>query len=357
MPGHLRLFSLNGQHRDLASLAPKLALYGAAWDGKRLLYDDAPSDVLKSGLSAIYRLESGSEGSPIIGSGAADGDSLMIQQTLPESKGYLISVHGDHDWIRVLTADGSRKQLVSGARGGIYLPNYSLADGSSIQLTEPSQNPPYACWSPDGRSIVYESNRIGGRESNLFLRPVAGGVQGAKTQLTRFDGGGMVPYAWSRDGKCLVGTRGMLSETKSDIFAIPMSASTAHEPKPVVQTPDYDSNPDLSPDGKWLAYETGTQIFVRPFPGEPGTAAVLAAQGQGVLWDPSGRELYFRRGASVIEIPVRFEPNPQFGAASDLFSTNALGPDLWGARHAACARREPVPDGYRGEGPCSRATT
>ncbi len=466
VPGHLRRFFLNGSHIDLAPVSRRLALFGSAWDGSSLLFDDAPPEVLSQGLASVYRMQPGSNEKPVrITSpppGLSGDESQMIDGSLPDGRGYLISVRGgqevrgSQEWIGVVSPAGFRQRIVANARGGIYLPtghlafwsngnlqvapmslspleltgpqvtalknvgssgweggevavspqgtlayvkrssylsdrqlvwvdrtgqqtplpippaplnplslspngknlllarydrgeqewtlwNYSFTDGSSRQLTEPSRNPPYACWSPDGRFVVYESNRMNSQASNLFLRSSTGGPQDPETQITWFKEGGMVPYLWSKDGRWVLGTRGMLMATKSDIFAVSMS-NLNREGRvaiPIVQTPGYDNNPDLSPDGKWLAYQTEGRIFVRRFPGSSETTPILIGDGEGPLWDPSGCKLFFRRGRSVMQMSISTDPTLRAGEVSALFASDSLGPDLW-IRNALLS-----PDGKR----------
>ena len=71
-------------------------------------------------------------------------------------------------------------------------------------------------WTPDGRALTYIDNRDG--FSNIWLQPYAGGPP---RQLTDFKSDRIFQYAWSRDGKQLILSRGvamtdvvMLSEAK-----------------------------------------------------------------------------------------------------------------------------------------------
>jgi hypothetical protein len=69
---------------------------------------------------------------------------------------------------------------------------------------------------------------------------------------------------------------------------------------------------ELSPDGKWLAYtstESGrTEVYVRAFPGPGGKWEVSNNGGDQVLWNPNGRELFYRDGAKVIAVSVSTSP-------------------------------------------------
>src|SRR5438067_2051194 len=61
------------------------------------------------------------------------------------------------------------------------------------------------------------------------------------------------------------------------------------------------NNPDVSPDGRWLAYESeesgARDVYVRPFPNvNDGRWQVSTAGGRQPLWAPSGRELFYLDG-------------------------------------------------------------
>src|SRR5207249_3248871 len=58
------------------------------------------------------------------------------------------------------------------------------------------------------------------------------------------------------------------------------------------------NNPDVSPDGRWLAYdseESGVmEVWVRPFPGaDDGRWQVSTSGGRQPVWSRDGRELFF----------------------------------------------------------------
>ena len=68
--------------------------------------------------------------------------------------------------------------------------------------------------------------------------------------------------------------------------------------RPLVQTPFTDRNGVVSPDGRWLAYESDSsgrfEIYARPFPeADSGRWQVSTAGGTRPLWAHSGRELFY----------------------------------------------------------------
>ncbi|HET9040639.1 MAG TPA: hypothetical protein VFN40_10735, partial [Gemmatimonadales bacterium] len=155
-------------------------------------------------------------------------------------------------------------------------------------------------WTPDGRRLVYSSNddlwRIAadgsGRPESLL---VANGNRFAGT---------VTP-----DGRAVV-----FQEESSERSGIrSMIFDSAPVSRLVVPGTFGESAPALSPDGKWLAYqsdETGRmEVYVRPYP-EPGARVPVSLHGgTEPVWAHSGRELFFRSGDSLMAAAVALNPS------------------------------------------------
>ncbi|MEO8139974.1 MAG: hypothetical protein ABI742_10020, partial [Gemmatimonadota bacterium] len=90
-----------------------------------------------------------------------------------------------------------------------------------------------------------------------------------------------------------------------------------------------ESAPALSPDGKWLAYqsdETGQmEVYVRPYPGPGARVSVSLHGGTEPVWAHSGRELFFRSGDSLMTAAVTLAPSFAVSAQRLLFAGAYLG--------------------------------
>ena len=121
---------------------------------------------------------------------------------------------------------------------------------------KPDQSP---TWAPDGHEIAFTSARTGTWQ--IFRKNAETGQQ--EEQLTTQPGDKLAPD-WGRDGRYLVFVQ-IGATTAEDIWAMRMDGDD-HRPFPVLQTQSNDSNPALSPDGRWLAYESSQlgrpEIFV-----------------------------------------------------------------------------------------------
>ncbi len=117
-------------------------------------------------------------------------------------------------------------------------------------------------FSPDGREVVFSSLRSGVWQ--LYRKDLASGRP--EEQLTTGPGDKIVP-TWSGDGRYVLFIFIGLT-TAEDIWALPLDGD--RRPFPLLQTTAIETNPALSPDGQWLAFEspqTGRpEVIVTPFP-------------------------------------------------------------------------------------------
>ena len=146
-------------------------------------------------------------------------------------------------------------------------------------------------WTPDNRRIAWRSNRDG--PGNLFWR-VADGT-GAEEQLTKGTNG-QTPTAFVPDGSQLLFYVNAAGQTLFDIMRLDIAGGRKIDP--LVQTQFFELNAELSPDGRWVAYqsrESGTdQIFVRPFPDvQAGRWQVSTGGGLHPVWSRNGREIVY----------------------------------------------------------------
>jgi serine/threonine-protein kinase len=113
--------------------------------------------------------------------------------------------------------------------------------------------------------------------------------------------------------------------TNEDIIAI--SLDTNRRVEPLIHTPFRERNAEISPDGRWFAYqanESGVdQLYVRPFPAvESGKWQVSTAGGAKPLWARNGREMFYIAGnGALMAAPLGLGTTFTFGTAMRLFDT------------------------------------
>ena len=69
------------------------------------------------------------------------------------------------------------------------------------------------------------------------------------------------------------------------------------KPVPFLQTPFTETNARVSPNGRWIAYNSnetgGSEVYIRPFPSGAGKWQVSTAGGARPAWSADGGELFF----------------------------------------------------------------
>ena len=91
------------------------------------------------------------------------------------------------------------------------------------------------------------------------------------------------------------------------------------ELEPLVQTESVDVDCSVSPDGKWLAWESmeggETQVYVKPYSGTGRKWQISLDSGNNPFWSRDGRKVFFHDRRNVLEVEVvtrdgRFAPQP-----------------------------------------------
>ena len=175
-------------------------------------------------------------------------------------------------------------------------------------------------WTPDGHRVAFSSTRDRGG-SNLFWQRVDGAAQAERlTSEPNSDRNRMGFRSGCEDaplhsGRILI-RRSICICCRWSAVIIQSRCSTSAF---------IEGSPALSPDGRWIAYrsdETGRlEIYVRPFPNvDEGKWPITTDGGTVPVWAPSGRELFYQNGDSVMVVPIETEPTFTYGKPQVLFS-------------------------------------
>jgi eukaryotic-like serine/threonine-protein kinase len=208
-------------------------------------------------------------------------------------------------------------------------------------------------WTPDGQRIIFSTVRTG---RNALFWQAANGT-GTAEMLLESDTQ-LVANAMTPDGKRLIFRSGSGSQGGSDLMLLDLSDARPGSPQPsadrtspLVQTSFEEHSADLSPDGRWLAYQSNSsgrfEVYVRPFPDvAAGQWLVSTAGGSEPRWAANGQELFYRdpKGA-VISVPIGPGATWSMGTPVQLFEGSSF---LFGAALTFNARTYDVsPDGRR----------
>jgi Tol biopolymer transport system component len=191
---------------------------------------------------------------------------------------------------------------------------YDLSRDTLTRLTFGGNYNPVSAWTPDGKRIAFESNGEG--HLNIFWQ-LADGSGGLERLTTSEDI--QAPMSWSPDGQLLAFNE-INPSTGQDIWVLRMSDHTA---QPFLRTPFNEASPRFSPDGHWLAYisdESGRyEVFVQAYPGPGGKYQISTEGGTEPVWNPNGRELFYRRGDKMMVVEIATQPGFAAGKPRMLF--------------------------------------
>jgi Tol biopolymer transport system component len=125
---------------------------------------------------------------------------------MPLEGGTPVRLTDDIAWLPSISPDGKRIACnyltQKDAKWQIAIVPF---EGGQPRFFDPSYHRPVR-WTPDGRALAYPAKN--GGVSNIWLQPLDGGKP---KQLTDFQDGLIFDFAWSRDGKQLALSRGMVN--------------------------------------------------------------------------------------------------------------------------------------------------
>jgi serine/threonine-protein kinase len=179
----------------------------------------------------------------------------------------------------------------------------------------------FPVWTPDSKRVIFGSTRGGGVQ-NLFRR--AADNTGTVERLTTSPNL-QLPLSISPDGRRVL-LLDIAPKTGNDIMMLTLgdqasgppggaaaqargSADPANGPRreasALIQTSFGELNAEVSPDGRWVAYESNesgqNQVYVRPFPSvDSGHGQISTSGGTRPLWARSGRELFYLDASNAL---------------------------------------------------------
>jgi dipeptidyl aminopeptidase/acylaminoacyl peptidase len=261
----------------------------------------AAFDASRNGSVLTYRIDPNPQA--VGGLGAAGGDAFAPDRPLVwvDRSGKRTDEVGNPDgYVGVdLSPDGKRLAVHrhDGDGGDVWILDAAQA-GAPVRLTfDATQDNSSPIWSPDGARVAFASLRQ--KKWGLYIKAADGT---AREELVTESETAKMPMSWSPDGKVLV-YQVMTGGAGADQWAVPLTGDK--KPFPLLQSPAVEVSPQISPDGKWIAYSSNEtanifQIYVKPFPDGPGQWQVSTEGGYFPRWRRDGKELYFMTGAGGI---------------------------------------------------------
>jgi Tol biopolymer transport system component len=313
---------------DLAYGTADGSLMVAPFDVPSLAITGAPAQV-EAGLGtdqfSIVRFSISEDGSLLYlpGAGVTRGTPVWVDRagrTEPVDRSWSPPVSATYSSL-ALSPEGDRIALalpVGGGRHELFVKR--LADGALTRIPPvgPTDNR-RASWSADGRSLIFVADAQG----SISLWSIAADASSPPEEV-RSDPREILEGLVTPGGDWLVYRVGSNSRGQTDDDILGVRLGTNEDPIPLVDTDAYDRQPTVSPNGRWLAYESTqsgrSEVYVRPFP-QTGAwrEQVSISGGSEPVWSRDGAELFYRGETQYVSVRVSGQEHIELGQRTELF--------------------------------------
>jgi len=199
----------------------------------------------------------------------------------------------DRYFVPRLSPDGTKVavEIFAGAQGIGDIWIFDLTRGTSTRLTFGPYSQGNPVWSADGKTIFYSS----GAGAPYIVAKAADGSTPERIVLESKDTREF-PASCSPDGRYLVYERRIpQNETGFHLWALPLFGDG--KPFPIVQSTFEERYPEVSPDGKWMAYQSNEsgrwEIYITAFPGGGAKWQVSGVGGASAKWRKDSKEIFY----------------------------------------------------------------
>ena len=205
-----------------------------------------------------------------------------------------------------LSLDGRRVALVVSDHDGTA---WDVGDSSGGALTPVATSQGRTAetpWNPDGKSFAVADSH----NDRLLRISVLGGGAG---DVLLADGAVNLPEQWTPDGRGLIFTRRETETGRRSICLLSLDDSPAKWSVIVDGGQSVVRMASLSPDGRWLAYESNEsgrfEIYVQAYPLPAGRLKVSREGGTKARWAKSSNRLYFINRTTFMVSTVTTHPD------------------------------------------------
>ncbi len=202
-----------------------------------------------------------------------------------------------------LSPDGRQLAVrILAANDDIWM--FEISRHAFSRLTSGGGNYYAPVWTPDGKRLVYSSDKSG--RANLYWKNADG--SGAEQRLTTCDFQ-QIATSFTHDGKKVIIDQDSSSGGR-DIWTL--AVQDDDKPRPFIQTPFDEYGGAVSPDGRWIAYVSNDsgrdEVYVQSFPTPARKWTISIGGGKSPVWGVGGNELFYRNGDKMMFVAVTIRP-------------------------------------------------
>jgi len=298
------------------------ALYGIAFDPDALTVIGTPVQLVDDVLTAGLGVDAPSANFDI----ADDGTLVYLSGTAVEGRSQTSLTRVDRTGNEQplgfeprifayprLSPDGSRIAFaIREEQAGVWVGDLTRRTLTPLSPAGQSIAP---VWDVDGSRVIYALNSVDESDRAIVSQPADGSVE-AETIFAARSAEMMYPRAMSSDGRVLLVSN---DGPPRDIGMLRLDGVAGIEP--LIATGAEEVSGELSPDGRWLAYDSDesgrSEIYVRPFPNVGDSRLQISVEG-GVdpLFSRDGRELfYWSEPGTIMSVELQYDADGGLSAS------------------------------------------
>jgi Tol biopolymer transport system component len=284
-------------------------LLAAPFDPRRLAVTGSPMPILEN-------VPEGAGGTPVadvsdtgtLAYAPATATTQLVwvsrqgtEQSLSDQRGLYWNPRVAPDESRLAAQAGADLLIQDLSRGSIRrAPSMDLSGGA------------FPIWEPDGQVLFHSGTGL--RRWSIETGRVSEAITGT--------GAADYPGSVSPDGERLVFQRNS-SDTLGDLYVASLHGDPQIRPLSNLNTAAYEGGGRVSPDGRWMVYssnESGRmEVYLSPFPQADQKQPVSTEGGTQGVWNPDGREIFYRNGTKMMSVTVSTRPDLALGTPRLLF--------------------------------------
>ena len=295
------------------------ALLAVAFDLKKLDVSDGPVGVVPDVMQAAYVAGQPNDSGAMQASVSASGTLVYVAGGTHQTTEYSVmqldrAGRGaplpipPQDFRTLRLGPGSTRLALAtvGRDRGTWVYDFARGAVSHLAGAGRSSTP---VWTPDGERITYGGGTKGPNNLHWIRADGGGAAERLFESPTNFEVGG-----WTPNGREL-----LYYEIPSDAVVVQQAGPILWARDVIAKTqPRKISGPfpttggaDISPDGRWLAYQSGQagqlEVYVDAYPGPGPRFQVSSNGGISPVWRADGRELFYLRttGGGLREAAAR----------------------------------------------------